>query len=58
MPNLLRHHQDTATELFGASTERSEFERSARARADEPQTAAVFIPSAITGVLLTLALGC
>ncbi len=39
---------DGATELFGTSTDRETFERAARDRADEPQTAGALVLTTLT----------
>ncbi len=55
----LRTHVDTVVELFGGSAERIEFERSARDRANEPQTAVLLTPQVTTITLtLTICLSC
>lgn len=57
----IRKQEDTAAELFGGSTERTEFERSARDRADEPQTAgcySIIVATIVGTIITTIGYGC
>ncbi|MGH2589027.1 MAG: hypothetical protein ACRDJE_29235 [Dehalococcoidia bacterium] len=56
-----KQQEDAAVELFGVADERSGFERTARDRADGPQTAGVwtFVVSVTSStIILTPGYGC